>query len=390
MLIAVVGGKLQGVEAAYLARKAGWDIRLIDRRPEVPAIGLCDEFVAADACDEKDLDRVLQGVDLILPALEDPAALKSLAGHARRTGMPLAFDPEAYAISSSKILSGRLFERLGLPVPKPWPECGFPVIAKPSGGSGSRGVRLLSNRRELDRLFPQGRCMEGWVLQQFLEGPSFSIEVVGRPGSHQALAVTDLFVDGRFDCMRVEAPTVLPPEQVAEFRRLALQLAERLQLKGIMDVEAILNDGVLKVLEIDARLPSQTPAVVYWSCGFNMIEALAHVAAGRPVPPMDARTGKAVIYEHVLATRQGLISEGEHLMADAGALQLHPNFFGADEALSDYGPDGDEWRATLITAAAARGAVQAKRRRVIDNIQNRPVHARKHGGEPVENGAGLP
>jgi pyrrolysine biosynthesis protein PylC len=371
MLIAVVGGKLQGIEAAYLARKAGWKIRLIDRRPDVPAGGLCDEFLAADVCDEKDLDRAFRRVDLILPALEDPSALQSLAGYAERSGTPLAFDPAAYGISSSKILSGRLFDSLGLPVPKPWPGCRFPVIAKPSRGSGSRGVQVARNEQELDQLFPQRYCPDDWVFQEFLEGPSFSIEVIGHPGSHRALQVTDLFIDSQLDCMRVEAPTGLPPDRVREFEELAMRLADGLQLKGLMDVEVILNDGILKVLEIDARLPSQTPTAVFWSCGFNMVEALAEVLLGRSVPRIDDRPVKAVVYQHVLATGQRLISRGEHLVAAAGPLHLHSDFFGADEALSDYKPGRAEWRATLITAAADRDAVRAKHRRVIDNIRRR-------------------
>jgi len=40
MIVAVVGGKLQGIEATYLAHKAGWDVLLIDTNPAVPASGL--------------------------------------------------------------------------------------------------------------------------------------------------------------------------------------------------------------------------------------------------------------------------------------------------------------------------------------------------------------
>ena len=45
MLVAIIGGNLQGVEAAYLARKAGCEVLVIDRKPVVPASGLCDRFV---------------------------------------------------------------------------------------------------------------------------------------------------------------------------------------------------------------------------------------------------------------------------------------------------------------------------------------------------------
>lgn len=48
MQIAIIGGKLQGVELTYLAHKAGWKVILIDRKPGVPASGLCDHFIQLD------------------------------------------------------------------------------------------------------------------------------------------------------------------------------------------------------------------------------------------------------------------------------------------------------------------------------------------------------
>ena len=48
MKAAIVGGKLQGTEAVYLAALAGIESILIDKNPEVPASGFCDEFVCGD------------------------------------------------------------------------------------------------------------------------------------------------------------------------------------------------------------------------------------------------------------------------------------------------------------------------------------------------------
>ena len=41
-------------------------------------------------------------------------------------------------------------------------------------------------------------------------------------------------------------------------------------------MEVILHRGELKVLEIDARLPSQTPTVVFHSTGVNLVEVLGN------------------------------------------------------------------------------------------------------------------
>jgi len=72
MRILVVGGKLQGVEAAYLAKKAGMDVYLVDRNAQPPALGLCNYFWQLDVLKERDLILELcRDVDLILPAVED-------------------------------------------------------------------------------------------------------------------------------------------------------------------------------------------------------------------------------------------------------------------------------------------------------------------------------
>ena len=48
MQVCIIGGKLQGVEATYLAHKAGWEVLLVDKNPSPPAKGLCDRFYQVD------------------------------------------------------------------------------------------------------------------------------------------------------------------------------------------------------------------------------------------------------------------------------------------------------------------------------------------------------
>ena len=59
--VAVAGGKLQGVEAAYLAHKAGWEVLLLDREDHVPASGLCDRFIQVDVTGDADVAGLLEG-----------------------------------------------------------------------------------------------------------------------------------------------------------------------------------------------------------------------------------------------------------------------------------------------------------------------------------------
>lgn len=385
MIVAIVGGQLQGVEAVYLARKAGWEVILIDKQRAVPAAGLCDSFFQADvsiAVEREELHRFLQNVSMIIPATENLVALKSLYHWSQSIGIPLAFSPDAYAISSSKRESDRLFNELGIPAPQPWPRCSFPVIVKPGNSSGSRGVRLIRTFAELKEMFPGSLPPEGWVIQEYLDGPSYSLEVVGTPGHYTPLQVTDLEMDEQYDCRRVSAPTDLSESQVKEFNDIAVTLAEAVKLVGVMDVEAVLHEEQLKVLEIDARLPSQTPTAVYHSSGCNILQRVVDcfLNENQPqrmisLPSLERNPGVSVIYEHISVSPQALAVCGEHIMADADPLHLHQGFFGADEAITNFTPDRKEWVATLIITAGNPVEAWDKRNTVIKNILARNGNA---------------
>jgi len=370
VLVAVAGGNLQGVEAAYLSRKAGWEVLVMDRKPIVAASGLCNSFAQLDITSSKDLTHVLNGVDLVIPALENDAALACLDRVTRSKGIPFAFDPAAYAISSSKIKSSQLFNRTAVPTPSGWPTCKFPVIAKPNQGSGSRGLKVFNNKTALQdtiRLPAQE-----WLIQEFIPGPSYSLEVIGLPGQYMTPQVTDLAIDAEYDCKRVTAPSNLADALIAKFEQLSLALADALNLKGIMDVEVILHENRLQVIEIDARLPSQTPTTVYWSTGLNMLQLLGDLFLNRSnsIQP-NSNHEYGVIYEHVSVASNILEIAGEHIMSGTDALQVYPDFFGADEAITNYATGRNDWVATLIIVEKNREAAWDKRNRIIADIRKK-------------------
>jgi pyrrolysine biosynthesis protein PylC len=369
LLVGIVGGKLQGIEAAYLARKAGWEIRLVDKNDQVPALRLGDTFVRADVTDESSLASVLGDVDFILPAFENDSVLESLNCWCYKTGIPLAFDIRAYAVSSSKLKSNDLFRKIGLPVPDAWPRCGFPVLVKPGRGSGSNDVRVYQDLESLTARFSTPNLSSEWIVEAYIDGSQHSIEVLGRPGKYRVLEVTDLYVDHKFDCKRVIAPSTLEPDRIGDFERLALTIAEALNLNGIMDVEVIHSGGEFKILEIDARLPSQTPTAVFWSTGVNMVALVGELYTGadcNQTTVVDAARG--AVYEHIRVSKDTLFESGERIMTRCGPLRLKKDFFGADEALTNYSPGIDDWVATLIFCAADRVRALEKRQRCISEI----------------------
>ncbi|MBW2614006.1 MAG: 3-methylornithine--L-lysine ligase PylC [Deltaproteobacteria bacterium] len=368
MLVAVAGGNLQGVEVAYLARKAGWEVLVVDRRAGVPAAGLADRFVQLDLRREEAFRKLLADVDLLIPALENDAALASLTRCARSADVPFAFDPSAYAVSSSKRASDLLFDRSGIPCPAAWPHCPMPVIVKPSRDSGSANIKIIREKDALKAFL--AKAGGEWVVQAYIEGPTYSLEVLGNPGDYRVLQVTDLYMDDVYDCKAVVAPSLMPAELVSGFEKISRKLAGLVNLEGLMDVEVIMDQGELKVLEIDARFPSQTPTAVYHSTGFNMLEAMGGLfLTGKSPAAPDCDNTRGVVYEHIRIAGGAIAFSGEHIMSDAGPLHVVEGFFGADEAITNYTAGRAAWVATLIISGNDRREAYQKRARVLENLK---------------------
>jgi pyrrolysine biosynthesis protein PylC len=139
-----------------------------------------------------------------------------------------------------------------------------------------------------------------------------------------------------------------------------------------MDVEVILQQDSFKIMEIDARLPSQTPTAVYRSTGINMIEGLGKVFIDDfKICQTAAHAAAGTVYEHIRVSPDLLEVKGEHIMAGCGTLHLQQDFFGADEAITNFDSEKDRWVATLIVSGPDRWSAMAKRDRIIKEIAKR-------------------
>ncbi|RJX24219.1 MAG: 3-methylornithine--L-lysine ligase PylC [Dethiobacter sp.] len=374
MNVGVLGGGLQGLEAAYLLKKAGHRVLMLEKRPHAPALGLADEkfcFNLTATCQQELLD-FLKKVDVIIPATENKTTLVVMNEAAKRYAKVFCFDSQAYELSSSKSLSNKLFSQLALPRPIPWPDSSFPLIVKPSEESGSRGVKIVFNQNELDKVLTEEKLYKGgFIIEEFLEGPSYSIEVVTINGEGFAFETTLLGFDELFDCNRVIAPNGLDEKSNKEMQEMALRIAQSLKLTGIMDLETILHEGKFKVLEIDARLPSQTPTVVYKATGLNLVSYLLSSFLHKDLPGVEAGAKRAVIYEHLYFCDGMVFFPGEHIITSCKEnLFYMEDFFGADEAITNCVEKKEQksWVATVIITGHNLEQARTKREYMLKRI----------------------
>lgn len=346
--ICIIGGKLQGFEFTYLAHKAGMNVVLVDRREKPLIRRVVDIFHCFDVVREPEkLIELSENVDAIIPVNENLETIELLKSIKDELACPVLFDFDAYHISMDKKRSKEYFRSIDIPIPLDNPTSP-PYFVKPPCESSSIGTAIIYDDKGLVSLDPS------MLIEEYVEGDVVSLEVIGDGESFEVVKETKVHIDGTYDCHMVT-----PLGNYPEFREITYKLAKHLNLKGIMDVEAIDSPRGLKVLEIDARFPSQTPTIVYHSSGVNLIELLlqAFVSGVREndgVPEKNHCT-----YEHLLFRDGDLVPIGEHVLSQG--TDYHE--FHASEGLEIFECSGERKVFTMVSWAPDKEGSDANRQR---------------------------
>ncbi|MCL1905318.1 MAG: 3-methylornithine--L-lysine ligase PylC, partial [Methanomassiliicoccaceae archaeon] len=150
MRLAIVGGGMRGMEATYLAKKAGFETITIDRRDSTPAFSLSDEFEILDPVrQESEAKKLFGDCDAVIPTCGNVELLAKLDDMLRYSTTPFLFDMDSYTVASSKFASNSMMEMAGIPIPKGWKHCGFPKIIRPSSQIGGRGVTIAYDEKDM-------------------------------------------------------------------------------------------------------------------------------------------------------------------------------------------------------------------------------------------------
>ena len=355
--ICLIGGKLQGFEAAYHARKAGMGVVLVDRNKNAFIKDLVDIFHCFDIVEEPErLIEISATVDAMIPVNENFDTIDFLETIKDRLQCPLLFDFDAYRISRDKNTSKKYFRSIGIPTPADKPTHP-PYFIKPSCMSSSIGTAIIYDDEGLKDLD------SSMLIEEYVEGPVLSLEVVG-DGEHFAVVKeTKVHIDDAYDCHMVT-----PIGHNPELRRITYELARNLKLKGIMDVEAIDSPQGLKVLEIDARFPSQTPTAVYHSSGVNLLELLlqAFTEGVQEIPQVPV--GNYCIYEHLILKDKELSPIGEHILSmGKNYRSIHES-----EGIEIFQRDGEHKAFTVISWGSDQKEADVNREKAHEMILNTP------------------
>ena len=150
----------------------------------------------------------------------------------------------------------------------------MPSIVKPRAGSGSRGVRLVTEAQDLVGVPRDG----SFIVQEYLPGEELSVDVFVRADGVVVSAVPR--TRDRIDSGVAVAGRTVADERCVE---VATTVARAIGLRGIGNVQLRRRaDGSPALLEVNPRLPGSL--VLTAAAGANLAALALAEALGEPVP----------------------------------------------------------------------------------------------------------
>ncbi len=300
----------QGVEFDYSAVHAVWALK--DAGFETIMMNSNPETVSTDYDTADRLYFEPLTLEDTLNLIEREAPLGTLVTLGGQTPLKLArplkqagarllgTDPDAIHAAEEREAFNRLVRRLGIPQPKGAVakdpeeakrlarELGYPLMVRPSYVLGGRAMAVVKDEEELSRYLEE-------VYAELSETPSILLD-------QYLEGATELDVDAIADGERVvvagimehveeagvhsgDSAVILPPvhlgEEVLErVRDYTRKLARAIGVKGLLNVQYAVKDGVVYVLEANPRA-SRTVPFVSKAIGHPLAKYAALIAVGK-------------------------------------------------------------------------------------------------------------
>ncbi|WP_328973781.1 ATP-grasp domain-containing protein [Streptomyces sp. NBC_00239] len=177
----------------------------------------------------------------------------------------------------------------------------LPVIVKPATLAGSRGVALIRCPEDVDAWAQRvrtGSLAGPYLVEDYLEGPEFSVETLSAGGVHRVVGITAKQTSGAPGFVETGHvfPAPLPAADRTAIERLVTDLLELAgYVFGPAHTEVILTRRGPRIVESQARLGGdRIPLLIETATGFDIESWIFRALAGEPVVPPSAHRYAAI------------------------------------------------------------------------------------------------
>ena len=300
-LLVLAAGILQ-VPILKRAHEMGIYVIAADGNPNACGLKYADKAIVANITSEEEMLRVAreEKIDGVIHPCSEVSM--NVMGRINDELHLSGISKEQAIRATNKHLMREAFEAYGAPSPKSRCFTDMEVawgsfctdftgacILKPSRNSGSRGIAKISSNIQMDEFarlfeFAKGESRDKQVmLEQFIEGPEFSIEIIVWDGQVNVLTVTDKKTTEapHFVELGHNQPSCFPAETVKKIKAAAVAGVKALGVNNCAcHAEAKLMDGKAYLMEIGARLGGDfiSTELTHLSTGIDMVAAAINCA----------------------------------------------------------------------------------------------------------------
>ncbi len=180
----------------------------------------------------------------------------------------------------------------------------LPLVVKPVDRSGSRGVRLIRDEKDLPGAI-KNACAVSFsgmsVVEEFIEGVEFSVEYISWQGRHDFLALTQKYTTGEpyyIETAHFE-PAKVSDECLEKIKRVSEHALDSLENKnGASHIEIKINDdGDINIVEIGGRMGGDLigSSLVQLSTGYDFVDAVIDIALGKEPKAKKGKMSNAAV-----------------------------------------------------------------------------------------------
>lgn len=316
----IVGASVLQLPAILKAKEMGLHVAVVDFNPQAIGIPYADEYYNASTMDE----------DAVLAAAESykPDGIMTLATDMPMRGVAKTSDKlHLHSINYATAVKAtdkydmiKAFKKHN--VPSPWffvvdsleelkakeASVTFPCIIKPTDNAGSHGVAKVYSFQELIENYEYAHSCSRHgkvIVEEYLDGPEVSVEVMVVNGEVHILQITDKITTGapHFVEMGHTQPSRLPADTQHQIREVAEAACKSVGLdKGPAHVEMKVTSRGPVMIELGARMGGDniTTHLVPLSTGIDMVGSTIKVALGEePDITPTLHCGSAIRYFEV-------------------------------------------------------------------------------------------
>jgi len=302
--IMVLAAGLLQIDVIEKAKSMGYYVLAVDGNPKAPGFNVADKAICADIVNEETMLKIAR--DEHVDGVIHPCSEVSMAVMGRindELGLS-GISREQAICATNKHLMRKAFEKGNAPSPKSilaqdaedaWrrlqSEFDTDAILKPSRNSGSRGIAKVSRNmdkgdfiRAYDEALSESRD-HSVLIEQFIKGPEFSIEMIVWQGEIHVLTVTDKKTTGapHFVELGHNQPSCFSATDVETLKAAAVAGVRALGVNNCAcHAEAKLMNGKPYLMEVGARLGGDfiSTELTHLSTGIDLVAAAIDVALG--------------------------------------------------------------------------------------------------------------